>query len=304
MTMSGVITGFAAVDDPQTFTVKVTDSDMPAREDSAEFSIVFNALPSVSASVTGTSGFVDVQFSFTDADANASTMGYTATFTYGPAAAVKMAAVDPNGNNLSSLTPGQGYLVRIDTSFTASGLRLGTSGPVSVVFGVVITDNQYSNSGTGTASATIDNGALFLANTTYVAATNTSVVSGNLVTVPVILKVGTGHNVGGVNYQVEYDSSKLAFVSYADGPGATAAGKNGTGSDNAVSGTIRRVGVVLFGFNANPISNNSVIANITFTAIGSTGSTCDLNVVNVVATTPQATQVTPRAGSNGVVVID
>jgi hypothetical protein len=228
MTTGGVFSGTPTVDDPQTFTVTVTDSDTPARSANVELSIIYNAKPAPTALVIGTSGIVDFEFSFTDADGSASTMGYTASFTYavgtGAATAVKASALDANGNDLAALATGTTYTVKIDTSFTAVGLRLGSAASENVTFTVTITDNEFSNADTGSDAEDIDNTQASDAATTELIASRIVGTNGNNVTVEIRLKSGTGHSVGGCQYDLVYDSALLTYVSYANGIEATNAG--------------------------------------------------------------------------------
>jgi len=313
MSSAGVFSGTANTDDPQTFTVTVTDSDNvapnTARSVNMELSIIFNAKPVVTALTIGTSGVVDFEFSFTDADGSQSTMGYTAAFSYsvagGASTAVKASALDANGNTLNNLAAGTTYTVKIDTSFTAAGLRLGSSAAADVTFSVTVTDNEFNNNGTGSDAETINNTQVTDPAASQIIAARVVATAGNNVTVEIRIKAGTGHSPGGANYDIEYDSALLTFVSYADGPKATDAGKSGApGSDAALTGTMRRFRSVLVGFNANVIQDG-VIGIVTFTAAaGAAGSTANLAVTNVVVTSPQATSITPRSGVAGAVVID
>jgi hypothetical protein len=70
-----------------------------------------------------------------------------------------------------------------------------------------------------------------------------------------------------------------------------------------LTGTDRRVRVVLIGFNANAIADG-VVGEITFTIAGSAGNTATLGMTGVTATTPQATTITPAGGVAGAVIID
>lgn len=315
MTAAGVFSGNPTVDDPQTFTVTVTDSDTPPRSVNQEFSIIYNAKPEVTALVIGTSGIVDLEFSFTDSDGSASTMGYTASFTYtmagGTATAVKASAFNDNGVTLNNVMAGTTYTVKIDTSYSLAGLRFGADAAENVTFSVTITDNEFSNAGTGSDAEDINNAQELLADTSYIRCERFVSAAGTAVEIKLYLVVAPGKEVSALQYDFVYDTNVFDLVlpvsappgnpkAYDDGPILAAAAKSGTAS-NPTAGTIR---VVVSALNTFAISAGHVgtIKLTVKTPLAAQDSV--LTVTAVGMSTPQATQLTPRAGANGLIIIE
>jgi len=307
---TGLISGVTAAGGLYSFTVAVVDSSIPAQGVTRSFSIHSDAPPTAAIQTTGTTGVIGIDFTLSDAEATMASR-YSVAFQYSVNGGVSFGsatAVNFGTLNLQSLEAGVPYSVSWDTSFTFSGQAIGVSAPQAVVFRIAVTDPVALNTGYGTASLTISNpGPVTNPSATTISVVSTTftgpVVPGvTTFVVPVFLTRGPSHTVGGANYDVEYDSQQFTFVSYADGPTATAAGKGGVIANAQVSGTIRRVRVVLVGFNANAMQNG-VIGNLTFTRTQAGAATIPLMVTNVAVTSPQATTVNPSQGVAGVVTL-
>ncbi len=121
-------------------------------------------------------------------------------------------------------------------------------------------------------------------------------VRGATIVVPVNLTSSVGENPAGLQFDLTYNTSVLTFVSYADGPVSTAAGKFGSSSNPSAG--VRRV--VIFGLNPNVIGNG-VVCNLTFTVQTTAPvglSPLTLSAVQI--TDPNATplpNITPVSGS-------
>lgn len=163
---TGAITGTPTTNVNATFTIRVADTDtsaLVARVATKVFTINFNALADVTATVTGTTGIVDIGFSIADTDGDASSR-YTVTFEFavggGAFSAVKAASIDSNGNTLTDMAIGTGYIVKWDTSFSLTGQRLGVNAAESIVVRVSAADNVEANTGVGTAAAVMINNSV------------------------------------------------------------------------------------------------------------------------------------------------
>lgn len=314
MTSFGTIGGTPIGSTSSSFTVTVTDSDTPARTASRAFTISFNAGPQVITSVTGTSGTVNLNFSFTDSDAHLSTSAYSASFSYslatGPLVPMAASAVNPNGVNLAAVLPGQNYTVLVDTSYTLAGLRLGANAPENVNFWVTITDNQHSNFGSGGYLVTVNNTQV-TPGTSSVIVENMTVASGFAIELKIHLLVAPGAAVSSLQYDIVYDTNLFDLVlpissppgfprAYDDGPVLPAAAKSGTAS-NPTPGTIR---VVVSALNTFPIGNGHIGTIKLTVKPGLSPQHTTVAVQNVVMSSPMAAPVTPRAGVAGTVIIN
>lgn len=118
------------------------------------------------------------------------------------------------------------------------------------------------------------------------------------VVVPISLTSSSGINVAALNFDIQFDATKLAVLDVTLGAAAAAAAKE-VHFATPTTGTLR---VVIYGINQNRIGNG-VIANAVFdVAMSVSEGTIPLTLANVVAASPEATAV-PATNVNGSVVI-
>ncbi len=307
---TGAITGTPTdSNDAQTFTITVADTDTNAanpasRTDSQELSIIFNLVATVSGvAVTGTSGTVSVEFSFTDDDDDGNF--YTATLQYSTDGGTTFTNAVFTSGDTTGLSEGGPYTMMWNTGYSFAGDKVGVTAAANVTIRITVTDNTVGNAGSATAAAvTIDNTqTLPAAADTAIIAQRVPGTAGNTVVVEIRVRAGTGHMPAGINFDVQYDNAVLSVGTsgyWADGAVTTAAGKSGAASNPG--GNIVRV--VIFGLNANVIADG-VIGTITFT-LDSAAADQDsaLTVTNIAVSDPSASTITPVSGVNGVVVIE
>ena len=117
------------------------------------------------------------------------------------------------------------------------------------------------------------------------------VVSGDTVTVPIILQAEQSGEVSTLDFRVRYDPSQLRPVAAQPGPAAQNADKDVMSNERGAG----EYSVVLMGLNRNIISDGEV-ASITFQRVGG-GNAADVRITQTTFASPDALEIPSRGSS-------
>jgi len=318
----GVITGRPDREEPQTFTLMVADADIPARSASRTYMLSFNAVSFVGFENVGGTGVVDLTLYMHDTDGTPSST-YALDFSYRVVPSVewrqvRLSSLETVGFNLSAVPLGGPFTLRWDTGMTELGERIGHPFLQPLVLRIRSRDNTENNIGGGARYMVIDNteavvppnltplppaadDPLINPAATVLTAGLAATVTQGIVTVPIHFKPGENHSVAGLRFGLQYQTSRLQYISTAIGPAASNASKSV--SALLVGGSAGSTVALTEVYGDATLISSGIVAYVTFRYLGSSATPATVDIINVTALTPQNTLQFPVVGIAGGVFI-